>query len=1003
MRINILGAPELLGAEQRLPVQAKLWCVLLSLVLSPGIPVQPDDLIDRIWGTDSPARARSTLRTYIRRVEIVLSQAARHDMRITRRDGGYALDISAREIDLHHFRELRDRADTATSAASAVTLFKQAESLWRGEALTGLSGDWISGIRVGLEEELRSVIARRLELELGLGRHSGLLAELAELTERYPWDGTFAGQRMLALFRAGRQADALGVYQRVKSALLEEGLDPDQVLEDLYLRILRHDPDLLPKRQQRPVCTLPAGAVNFVGRTREVAGLMAPPSDRTCVRVIEGMGGVGKTELAVHAVRLAAERYSDGQLYLNLRGLDPADALRDLLVMFGAVVLGDRLGERRQQWLDELSGRRIAIVLDDAAGPEQVKPLIPDEADCLVIVTSRRSAHWGAWERLRLEPLPEADAASLFISIADLDMEHERAAEVARLCGGLPLAIKVLAAQARTTPVDDVLRELRERDGLPADVDAAFGYSYRQLPAEARRFFRHLGANPCADFTPATSAALADVTEREAVTLLTALCEQSLLEERQFGRYAFHDLLREYARTLSRSEDREPAIRRLADHYAREAERAADRLRSRDLVPGMGAAPKAEIVDGHSDAEHAWLAAEYENILQLADYCGRHERKRHCARLVSAVSDFLRTNGHWEQARHAHELARKACRDMDDTYGVAAATHALSRMCLRTGSLDDAHHYAVEANTLFARTGDRHRRAEATDLLGVVCRHQARFRAALAHHEEAVDISRACGDPDGAARAMLHAATALHMLGRLIEEMAHLNEALGVFRRLGNLRGQGIIHNNMGLIHLSRGYHRDATRSFQSSGEIFRAIGGRQDLAVLDHNMGKVHQYRGGQEEALTMYRRALAEFRAMGDLRNEALVRADIGSVLRETESYPAAVAEYDRALAIAELMSDSYSYVLALCGLADTRRESDAPDVALQLYERAERLAAQIEAKYPMALAQHGMGEVMLLRHDEDAARIHWREALGIYDGLGSYVSGIVSIRLGSFRDAA
>jgi DNA-binding SARP family transcriptional activator/tetratricopeptide (TPR) repeat protein len=1007
MRINILGAPELLAAEQRVPVQAKLWCVLVSLILRPGVPVQPEDLIDRIWGTDPPGQARSTLRTYIRRLELVLSQAAGRNMRIARKGSGYALDISVQEIDLHRFRELKDRADTTPSTAAAITLFKQAESLWNGEALAGLSGDWISGIRVGLEEELRFVIARRVELELSLGRQGDLLAELAELTGRYPMDGSFAAQRMLALFRTGRQTDALGVYQRVKSALLNEGLDPDPILEDLYLRILRHDPDMLPEHQHRSISTLPSRTADFIGRTHEIASLLESSAGQVCVRVIEGMGGIGKTELAVYAASKLADRYPDGQLYLNLWGtgheLDPADALRDLLVMLGATVLGSTLRERRQQWLDELGSRRMAIVLDDATGPEQVRPLIPDGAECLVIITSRRRARWGSWDRLRLNPLTHADAIRLFTSIAGHDAEQEMSPEVLRLCGGHPLAIRVIAARSRASTVDDVLGELRDNDGVPEAVNAAFGLSYNQLPTEVRRFFRHLGANPCTDFTPVTAAALADVTEPQAVTLLTALCEQSLLEERSPGRFGLHDLLREYARTLSGADDRELAVRRLADYYAREAERAAEVLRSRDHRPALGAAPRAQGANGDGDVENEWLTAEYENILLLAEYCCRHERKRYCVRLVSAVRDFLSANGHWEQARHAHEFARKACRDMDDSHGAAEAAHALSQMRLRTGRLEEAHLYAAEANTLFARTGDSHGRAEAIDLLGVICRHEARFRAALAHHEEAADIFRGSGDSAGAARAMLHAATALHMLGRVTEEMAYLNEGLGASRQLGDLCGQGVIHNNIGLVHLSRGYHRDATRSFQLSYEIFRAIGGRRNLAILDHNVGKVHQYKGGHDEALTMYHRALSEFRSMGDLPNEALVRADIGSVLRESESYPAAIAEYDRSLAIAELMGNKYSYVLALCGLADTKRETDMPDVALGLYERASRLAAEIEAELPKALAFHGLAEVMMLRHDEDAARIHWREALGIYDSLGSYLSEIVQIRLGSFRDVA
>lgn len=1031
MRVNILGAPELIGVDRPVPVSPQLWCVLLSLVLTPGIPIQLETLVDRLWPDDPSAKARPTARSYLRRVERLLSEAAGCEIHAVRRGRGYALDIPWQDVDLHLFRDLRKQAEARADRgelAEAVTLMRQAQSLWRGEALVGLPGEWIGGMRARFNEELRRMLGRRIELELALGRHAELLDELAELTARYRTDDMFTEQRMLALFRSGRHADALHVHQEMKDRLAEEGLELSPRLEKLYVRILRHDSGLLITRPESPGArgpapdTLPQDDGDFIGRADEAARLLTTSDRRPTVKVIEGMGGIGKTALAIHAARSAAGRYPDGQLYLNLRAHDlelgplrPADALHDLLTMLGVKQTGDTLAERRQHWRDELGDRRVVLVLDDAEGPDQVAPLLADDADCLVLVTSRRHADWGTSGVLSLGVLREDDAVALFRRVAG--RAREQAGAAVRLCGGLPLAIKLAAIRLRSgtaEDIDDLLRELRELnlgdrppDDVAAELHSAFDLSYRRLEPDLRRFFRYLGVSPSREISPQAAAAVTGVTVERARVSLVALTEWYLLEEEPSERFCLHDLIRSYARARSRAEDSEVdignSIRRLADYYMQEAGRAGEMLRAAGQGRGMGADPKAgelpSVAGSERSAAQAWLRSEYENVLRVAECCGRLGRMHWCVSLVRSVSDFLETSGRWEHAVRAYETEFRASQDTGDPHGMATAAYSLSLMCLRTGRPRDALAYANEAAGLCQQIGDREGRAAATDRMGVIFRHTSHFRAALAHHQEAIDLFRAVGNDSGMAYAMLHAASALYMLGRPTEEMAYLTEALGIFRQQGELRGQAIVLNSIGIVHLARGYYRHAMRNYQESYAIFRTIDGRQNLAMLDQNMAEVLQYRGQFAEALAMYRKALTEFRAIGDLRGQALVLIDIGSAYQDGERYSDAIAHHERALVLADKVGDRHARGLALCGIADARRESGDLGAALTCYDRAARIATEIEAPFLEARVLHGMAETVLRTRGAESARIYWRQAHDIYSQIDAYQAEIVAVRLQVF----
>lgn len=1026
MEFKILGPPEvIIAGRQKVAVAPKLWCVLASLLMAPNISLSAEILIDHLWDDEPPAQARSTLRSYIWRIARLLSQASEKVVRISRQGQGYTLAIDPLTVDLHRFRSLRKQSDGLAESGEtgqAVHLLREAEGIWRGSALAGVPGDWIGRMRVSLEEERRLATWRRVDLELVLGRHAELIAELSDLTQRYPMDTELARHWMTALYRAGRQVDALVAYRKIRARHEAEGLDLDPVLARLYEQVLRHDQELavppVHRRADRePADTVPSVPEDFVGRTEEIRLLTADPGEkkRPILRVIEGMGGAGKTVLAVQAARMVAERYQDARVYINLRAHDPArealepsEALADLLGMLGvpAKHIPGGLAARTELWRAELVGRRAVLVLDDVADPGQIGPLLPVTGDCLILVTSRRHADWKAERSLTLGVLPDKEAAELFTRTATgvATREPGQVARVVTLCGGLPLAIRLAAGRLRSSDAGDLEDLIGELEGLNSGygngselgnrIQSAFEASYRQLTPGEQHCLHYLSVSPCFDISVESAAILSGNTPAAARAALDALVSHHLVEETSPGRFVFHDLVRVFATGRSARADPGPqrsrAVGMLADHYLGTVTRLSAALH--------GHVPEA----GTPEEVTAWLEAEWRNVLRVAEYCARNESERRCADLVHALADFMETNSHWDAALTAHQMALNGCRDTDDLPGAGRAALDLSLVSLRTGRGDAALRYATDAASAFEILGDLGGKASALDRTGVVHRNSARFREALAHHQEAMEMFRAADDSRGVARALLHAGTALSELGRYAEGMSYFSEALDIFQGSADLRGQATTLNNIGALQYEQGLHRDAVRCFQASHEIFRKIGGRQNLALLDHNMGQIYQYKENHGAAMSLYRKVLADYRAIGDLRHQARVLVDIGSVYHARGKFHEALAHYERAAAMGGQVGDRYLRTKALCGIAGAHHASGRPEVALKRYRQAVGLAAEIESPFLKAIALEGMAETVHRLRGAATARIYLREAYDIFAQIGSPRAGFVEMKLDTFRSA-
>jgi tetratricopeptide (TPR) repeat protein len=992
------------------------------LLLTPRTVVPVETLIDRLWDARPPPKARESLSVYIARLRASLRQALGDGVQLVGRARGYVLDVDPEVIDLHQFRRLRRQADALASSGDydhAAALLREADGLWRGQALAGVSGDWVARMRDGLEEERRSAILERVECELELGRHADLVGELRHLLAQYPLDETFVAHQMTALYWSGRPADALTLYRETRGQLIDEqGAEPGPMLSDLHQRILGRDPQLAVRTTDQrpgrgaPPDTLPPETAEFVGRDSELALLTGEQGAVPRIAVIEGMPGVGKTALAIRAARLVGGQYPDGALFLNLHShdpgspsLDPAEALHHLLRMLSvpATQIPDTIGERVALWRAQLSRRRAVVILDDAARHDQIRPLLPAGGQCLILITTRRRLpDLGDARTLTLDVLSAGDAITLFRRIAGEDRarDEQEAGAVVELCGRLPLAIQLTAGRLshdRRPRLADLVEELSHSPArlggagaASPEVISAFDLSYRALEPDHQRFFRRLGVSPCANVSLQAAAALGDCSLAEAEKALVTLLDHHLLARAADGQFRFHELIRGYAAVraahdASEAEQRQ-AVGRLLDYYLYSADRA-DRVlhpfRRRLPVP-VAYSPTASPALGTPEDAADWLESEWRNILQAAQHAGRREWKQKCADLTHVLADFVEIRAYWDEAISAHTLALQACRDLHDQARIAQAALELSAVNQQTGRHEASLTLAEEAAAIYRSLSDPRGEAEALDQIGMAHQRTARSREALAYFHEARIRYADVADERGVAGMLSHSGITCWHLGRYQEALTHLHEALSLYRNVGDRRGEAKTLNNLGRIHLYSGYHRHALKAYNSSLQIFREIGGAQNQAILYHNIGSVHHYKGSYEDALASCRRALTIYRDIGDLPDEADVLNDIGAIYQSAACYDEALVHHQKARLIAEEIGNISQQLIALRRIGDIHRGSGRYGEALDHYHTALSLAREIGEPYEEGKILEGIAESTLNTQRPDAARIVFRQALDIFERL-------------------
>ncbi|HVV22457.1 MAG TPA: BTAD domain-containing putative transcriptional regulator, partial [Pseudonocardiaceae bacterium] len=555
--------------------------VLAMLVLRAGHPVDLDELVDGVWGGDPPRTAVGTVRTYASRLRAGLGDTV---LRTVGR--GYLLDVPAGAIDVSVFERDVHAARMSKAAGhltKAAELLRSALALCNGRPLFGVPGPYADAMRDRLAERRLQVLHDRVDVDIALGRHEQLVGELTGLCAEFPLREEFRAQLMLVLYRSGRPAEALSVYADTARLLADElGVDPGPELAKLHERILRLDDTLVEPHADTVVrpAQLPADTADFTGRRQVVADLTAVLGERrgssVVVSAVAGIGGIGKTSLAVHVAHAAVGGFPDGQLYANLRGAraepaEPAVVLAGFLRALGVAdsAVPDGVDERAALYRSVLADRRVLVVLDDARDVRQVRPLLPGSASCAVIVTSRsRLATLPATRRVDLDVLEPDEAVALLSRIAGAERvaaEHGAALALVCSCGLLPLAVRIvgarLAARSSWTVASMASRLACERDRLAElraddlDVAACFRLGYDQLDPVAARAFRLLAVPDVPDIGLPAAAAALDLSEREAVAALERLVDLAMLESVGSDRYRYHDLLRLFARMEAERRD----------------------------------------------------------------------------------------------------------------------------------------------------------------------------------------------------------------------------------------------------------------------------------------------------------------------------------------------------------------------------------------------------------------------------------------------------------------
>jgi tetratricopeptide (TPR) repeat protein len=650
---------------------------------------------------------------------------------------------------------------------------------------------------------------------------------------------------------------------------------------------------------------LPLDVAGFTGRDAELErldGILTTTGDyptSVLVAVLSGTAGVGKTALAVHWAHRVAHRFRDGQLYVNLRGFDPrgpamppAEAVRGFLDAFEVPPqrIPSGLAARVNLYRSLVAGRRMLVVLDNAADADQVRPLLPGAPGCLALVTSRhRLDSLAVIEGARpvpvdlLSPAEARDLLARKLGDRAVAAAPEATDEVIASCARLPLALAVAAARAAGPPavplaaLSAALRAGRGRldafvgEDPSADIRTVLSLSYRALDPAAARMFRLLAAHPTAEVGPSAAASLADATMAAARRSLAELARAHLLIDLPGGRYTCHDLLRAYAAELLSTEDtpaeQDAAVDRLLDHYLHTAHAAAILLQPhRDRlslgVPRDGVSPE-QLAD--HDAALAWFTTEHAALLGAITRAASTGRHRHAWQLAWTPIDYFDRRGHWHDQVTAQRSAVAAAARLGDRAGQAYSLRGLARACSRLGDYDEALEHYERALELFGAVGDAAGQARTHLSLSVVFERQRRYPDALHHTQQALKLYRQVGQVAGEAEALNGVAWCHAQLGEYPPAQSHCERALALLQDLGDVHSEANSWDTLGYIHDKLGDHGRAIDCYLRAVELFRQTGGRYFEADTLARLGDAHRAAGDPASAANALRRSLRILEELG------------------------------------------------------------------------------------------------------------------------------------------
>ncbi|WP_086820031.1 AfsR/SARP family transcriptional regulator [Allokutzneria sp. NRRL B-24872] len=916
MDFRILGPVEVWEAGARLdPPPPKSRQILAMLLLDAGRITPAERLIDAVWGDEPPPHVRKALQVHISHLRQLLPSVS-----LRYSPPGYLLAVRPDQVDLHVFRTRVAAAMQESDPGRASELLRGALALWRGRALADVGSDWMrERFFPGLEEERLAAVEARIDADLTLGRHAELATELPTLVADNPLRERLRGQLMKALYRCGRRAEALRVFQEARRAVTEElGIEPGPDLQRLHLDILEGRPgaagfsgEAASARDQATRNYLPRDVHDFTGRERELRRLTVSTVD-TALRVwwLDGPTGVGKTALAIRAAHRLADRYPDGQLFVELHGQSadhspaaPEAALDALLraLRVPSERIPDGLRERAALWRAELAGRRVLVVLDDAAGEAQVRPLLPGGAGCLVIVTSgqRLSGIEGA-TRVPLDVLPPEDARVLFARVLGDDRakaEPDAVTEVVELCGYLPLAIRITGAKLAARPhwpVSRLLRRLRDErqrlDELSVGdlaVRTGLAVTYFGLDERSRRAYRLLGALGYANLPGWLAAPLLDVCEDEAEDVFEQLVDAQLVDviskPSEPPRYRVHDLVRIHARERAELED-DKEVRREAVHRAVSALLSTVESLVENLPPAVPRLCQTELNSlpskrNRTPETDSWFEQEEAALITAVERAAELDLAEPAAGLAEAlVFAWFAVRNRYDGWERTHNAALAALRRAGLRHGEAALECSLGQMFYKRDNFETAREHFRTALTLFTEAGDARGEAVALNGIGMVNREFAEHSAALPALNRARRLLADQGDEEGVAHALYGIGYSYRELGEDSAALRTLNQAAEMYRFVGNERGEALALRGIGLVHRAADDLAAAEEYCARSHDIVTAVDDALLVQYTAQALAKVRIRRGGAAEVEPMLLECLHGCRELHDTFGVALARRTLG-----------------------------------------------------------------------------------------------------------------------------
>ncbi|WP_051804037.1 AfsR/SARP family transcriptional regulator [Streptomyces sp. NRRL S-474] len=946
LRFAVLGPLRAWRGDVRLDLgPVRQQALLTALLLRPGTTVSRQQLLDGVWGPEPPGTGAKVIPVYVHQLRRRLELEARStagSVIVTDR-GGYRFDARSVRTDLARLREIVEEAHSARDSgdlAAAVSAWTAALDLFHGEPLSALPGPFAEAERLRLSE-YRLVLARdKVECQLWLGRHAEVVAELFALSATHPHNESVAALLMRALYAAGRQADALSVFAKVRRRLVEEqGTEPGGELRRVHEAVLRADDVLLvgapppasrstdrrppaagPPRRLRD--ELPVDVSGFTGRDHELDALLAPVDEQAVtVRAVDGMAGVGKTALVVRAARAVRDRFPDGCLFVDLNGhrqgreaAVPERVLRRLLRAVGDLTEDDDPSDVEglaASWRAATAFLRLMVVVDDARAARQVRPLLPAGPGSLVLVTSRRRlTGLDADRRISLAPLETDEAEALLTGVVGgtgSDPERAVVRELARLCDRLPLALRVVGARMQSRPpwalermvarmADDEhrLAELAVED---RSVEAAFQVSYDQLPDVQRRAFRVLGLSPTVSFDRLTLAGLLGLSPSAAERVLESLVETSLVQEAVTGRYRLHDLVAVYARRVAAAHPAEVAAARAGVFrlYVAAARRASD------WGPvAFPTGPRADTAPfAHGEEATAWLDAAGGELVDVVAQAAAVGHVDDAGRLAEGLCDYFTRQGRYHECRTAVEIVLPLTERLTDQRMVSQLRTCMGIAYGLQGHYGQARRWLGEALRISRRTGDVLEQARALGSLGIFANAAGEPAEAAALLAESADLSRGVEDDWLAVMYLANVGAVHHQVGEKDKAQECYAAAVGLAERIGRPRILSKTLFRMGTLQLDRGRHAQAADALTRAAELAERVGDVPLLAAVLGRLAAAEECLGNPAAAARFHAEARAAVGGRPGAGLKAEIRNRLGWRQAATEDLVQARDRFERAVA--------------------------------------------------------------------------------------------------------